>query len=378
MIIRSKIITDRWLDYSPGRRVEVSPILSRSQSIEGIDINRFACKANGYLSLANTDGHIFSLLQGAATLKLHGQPQALSIDAGTHLYIPPGKKAKLSFSKASCAVHAATGESRARGENLIVHNERFLRSTRFVLTPQYLSRRAFLNRDHTLLSRSGDPVAWFHTTMFDTSGLPRNHEGMEVFKMSYDYQSEVNVVYDVKGSARVRFADHPYSAAPQQTWSHWSNLDGVTTYCLNESASDSCVEHYTDEKTGRDGCRRNRHEIYIEPGGHVSLCCLFDPGPTGLETHKPGDYSSYGPVAEVLQSKAYAEFLESNAAMDEMVQALSLARAASPDTRLDDTAHWQLYQSAIATALDTEERMVCNAGVERKDIIDAWRLTALA
>jgi hypothetical protein len=44
---------------------------------------------------------------------------------------------------------------------------------RWVITPQYLSRRIFLHHDPTLLSKSGHPVSWFHTTMFDVAGLPK-------------------------------------------------------------------------------------------------------------------------------------------------------------------------------------------------------------
>ena len=92
-----------------------------------------------------------------------------------------------------------------------------LRSSPFVelLTLQYLSRRIFLHHDPTLLSKSGNPVSLFHTTMFDVDGLPKNEDGEPVFKMSYNSRTEFNVCYDVKGIARVRMAEHPYKATNQ-------------------------------------------------------------------------------------------------------------------------------------------------------------------
>src|SRR5262249_18756391 len=145
--------------------------------------------------------------------------------------------------------------SQARGRNLLLRDETFLaacaagsQSLRWVLTPQYLSRRVFLHHDPILLSKSGNPVSWFHTTMFDVIGLPNNDEGEPVFKMSYNSRTEFNVIYDVEGEARVRFARHPYRSAGQ-VWEPWQPIDGDTTYHLNEAAGGPDEECEIDEAT---------------------------------------------------------------------------------------------------------------------------------
>src|SRR5204863_9462523 len=98
----------------------------------------------------------------------------------------------------------------ARGERLLLRDEKFIaacatrsQTLRWTLTPQYLSRRIFLHHAPILLSKSGHPVSWFHTTMFDVAGLPPNQDGEPVFKMSYNSRTEFNVCYDVEGEARV-------------------------------------------------------------------------------------------------------------------------------------------------------------------------------
>ena len=120
---------------------------------------------------------------------------------------------------------------------------------RWVLTPQYLSRRVFLYNDQTLLSKNRDPVSWFHTTMFDVNGLPVNDDGLSVFKMSYDNQTEPNVCFDVSGTARVRMAYHPYSVK-SQIWGEWQSLDNDTTYYVNEAVDSPEVEWHKNPETG--------------------------------------------------------------------------------------------------------------------------------
>ncbi len=369
-----KIITNQWTDCAYGENVRVSAILTRSSSIEGIEINRFSSESGGKLRLASRNGHIFSLLAGTASLTTKLQSRALKITAGAHVYIPPGFEASIEFSTAATAIHAAADSENSRGEELLIHHEKFLRPARFVLTPQYLSRRAFLHRDSTLLSKSGDPIAWFHTTMFDTRGLPENSEGLEVFKMSYDHQSEINVVYDVQGAAKVRFAHHPYTSSKQQTWSEWSLIDNETTYYLNESSNGESIERIFDSDGGQERCFRNRHEVFIEPAAHVSLCCLFDPGPTGHESHQPGEYSSYGPVSETLQSEQYIQFLKDTSALDNMIRSLSMQSAQDDRSPLDNSPHWPAYEAAMEKAIQTEADMISGAGAGRKTIVEPWRL----
>jgi hypothetical protein len=140
--------------------------------------------------------------------------ETLALASDVHVFLPLAAGAAFECDAGTELVHVAS--SKVRGERFLVRDETFLRacadgehSLRWTLTPQYLSRRIFLHHDATLLSTSGDPVSWFHTTMFDTAGLLPNQDGESVFKMSYNSRTEINVCYDVKGDARVRFAETP-------------------------------------------------------------------------------------------------------------------------------------------------------------------------
>jgi len=370
--VSSKIIVNNWQDSGQG--IRVSRILDRGVSCEGIDLCRYQAEEGAVIDLAADCGHIASLLEGVAMLRSGSNSTELCITAGTHIYIPPEYAGSLRFSELSSGIHAFAADNRAHGTQLLVHNERYLASTRFVLTPQYLSRRVFLNRDHTLVSRSGDRVAWFHTTMFDTQGLPPNHDGQSVFKMSYDHQTEVNVVYDVKSRASVRFANHPYVEPHEQCWSDWHSLDGDTTYYLNEGADGPKIEGHVDPDTGKERFLRNRHEIYIAPGGHVSLCCMFDPGPTGLETHQPGEYSSYAPVSETIGTRAYREFLASVAAAEDMVRTLSLAQARNGGVPDRLSPKWVEHERILDRALQAQEQLIRDSEEGRRSIMAFWRI----
>ncbi len=373
MNVSEKIILCDWEPLPESKGIRISRVLDRTINIEGVDINRVQSAGNSELSLAPADGHVFSLLRGAADLSVSCENDELTIVAGTHLYLPPKSGAKFRFSEDSYAIHVAADASQSRGDRLLVHDERFLRAARFILTPQYLSRRAFLHRDQTLLSKNGDPIAWFHTTMFDTNGLPSNIDGEDVFKMSYDYQTEVDVVYEVVRGARVRFAKHPYSTPDNQKWSQWSKIDGETTYYLNESADGNSIERHISPNSGRESCFRNRHELFIQEEGHVSLCCMFDPGPTGLETHQPGEYSSYQPVADTLRDSHYQDFLKSVEPVDEMIRTLSLRIAQDTNADLTALPQWRVYLVSMEDCLSDQANMVLNEGKRRKTIIDPWR-----
>lgn len=369
-----KIIICQWSESTTAAGVSIAKILSRSVHVEGLDVCRYLSEPGCELDLDSGDGHIFSLLKGGASLRTSLENDKLTIHAGTHVYLPPRSNARISFHEPSSAIHVAADNDQSRGKNLIVHDEKFLAATRFVLTPQYLSRRAFLHRDPTLASKSGDPIAWFHTTMFDTCGLPPNTDGVEVFKMSYNYQSEVNVVYDVGDNARVRFARHPYGDSKSQRWGEWFTLDGETTYYLNESADGDEVETRVDEVTGREETLRNKHEVYIGAGSHVSLCCLFDPGPTGLETHQPGEYSSYSPVADTVVTPKYRAFLKAVKPIDAMVRSLSLERARDPDRSLAHLPAWSIYEEQLEEARNAQAKIIRSEAEGREAIVERWRI----
>ncbi len=433
-----------------------STVLTEETSAEGLAISRYKTKPLSqqqqqqqdhgdysssseseypYMPLDNDRGHIFSLLKGSAKLKLQtddannelgiDSETPLTIAAGTHMYIPPHHHASIAFStsQSSYAIHVSGQSEYATGTKLLIRNERFARSARDTLTPQYLSRRIFTNRDETLTSKYGTKIAWFHTTMFDSTGLAVNDEGKPVFKMSYNDQTEPNVVYEVGGIGKVRFAIHPYltssssssgSDKQKQVWSDWRSIDEDVTYYLNETADGKEVEKVvkevpvdtTNKSKNKDSkaalispawpssheiqtetkisTLRNRHEVYIQPSqsqsqsAFVSLCCLFDPGPTGLEVHQPGEYSSYGPVSETVQTPEYQEFVRRMAPVDEMIDVLSLEAAKGRDDEsLKKLPQWSIFEAEKMKQLEKQTLLVdqlAKEGNGREKIVEAWRL----
>jgi hypothetical protein len=275
---------------------------------------------------------------------------------------------------------SSASDSQARGTRFLLRDETFLlacasgsQALRWALTPQYLSRRIFLHHDPTLLSKAGNPVSWFRTTMFDVAGLPENQDGEPVFKMSYNSRTECNVCYDVEGIARVRMAHHPYHSAPQ-LWGPWFTLDGESTYHLNEAAGSPDEESYFDEATQTLQCFRNRHEVFIADG-HVSLFCIFDPAPTGVENHRPGEYSDYEPLQKVFGTKSYQTHQREIAKFDEMVDSLSLAKAVGALDTFIGTPAWQLYLKGreVQAAIESELRKaLLSEGTGRNRVLERW------
>jgi hypothetical protein len=209
--------------------------------------------------------------------------------------------------------------------------------------------------------------------MFDVSGLPKNEDGQPVFKMSYNSRTEVNFCYDVKGTARVRMAQHPYREA-KQVWGPWLLLDSESTYHLNEAAGGPEEECRIDEATRTSRTLRNKHEVHIVEG-HVSLFCLFDPAPAGIERHRPGDYSDYEPLAQLLGTKPYETYQREIEKYDEMVDRLSVAKGIGALDRLKGTLPWGLYlrgrkaQAAIETEL---ARKLAFEGNRREQVLARW------
>jgi len=379
-----KIIRNAW------RRVSSDPyaaarILSADRHPEGFDVDRVRFVERGVLSLDPKAGHLVSVItgNGKAARPEDGQAE-LRLEAGVHLYIPPGHPFAVEAEVGTELVSVSCPDaSRARGTELLVRNERYLAACavpslplRWILTPQYLSRRIFLHHDRTLLSRSGNPVSWFRTTMFDVEGLPGNEDGEPVFKMSYNSRTEFNVCYDVKGTARVRMALHPYSDS-KQPWGPWHSLDGDATYHLNETAGGPEEESRIDEKTGKKRHLRNKHEVFIADG-HVSLFCLFDPAPTGAERHKPGEYSDYEPLSEIVGTDWYEVQQNEMGRFDEMVDRLSLARALGGAGTLAGSKMWDICLRGREAQRSLESRLAAKAAAEapgRERVIRPWMQT---
>jgi hypothetical protein len=376
-----KLIKNIW-HRKLGEPFARAQILKHEIHPEGLDVDRLRFLATGQLEPESSVGHIVSVLQGGGSLHLMGDGQrTLRLEPGVHVYLPPGLEAALDVQAGTELLRVSSpSATQTRGEKLLLRNEAFLaacasgsQSLRWILTPQYLSRRIFLYHDPVLLSKSGHPVSWFHTTMFDVSGLPRNEDGQSVFKMSYNSRTEVNFCYDVQGTARVRMAQHPYREAGQ-LWGPWLTLDGDSTYHLNEAAGSSQEERRLDEATQTWRTCRNKHEVYIVDG-YVSLFCLFDPAPTGVERHQPGAYSDYEPLAQVLGTKPYEIHQREIARYDEMVDQLSLARAMGKVDAFHGTPVWELYERGrkAQAAIETElVKGLAADGDGREGILARW------
>ena len=309
-----KLIRNDW-HCNSGEPFFCAQILKHDIHPEGLDLDRIRFLEAGCFAPRSKVGHIISVLRGGGKLQSAGdERRTFKLEPGVHLYLPPGLEFILDAEQGTellCV--SSSSASQARGKKLLLRNEAFLaacasesQSLRWILTPQYLSRRIFLHHDPTLLSKSGHPVSWFHTTMFDVAGLPKNEDGQPVFKMSYNSRTEVNVCYDVQGTARVRMAQHPYRET-KQLWGPWLSLDGESTYHLNEAGGGPEEECRIDEATKTSQTFRNKHEVHIVEG-HVSLFCLFDPAPAGIERHRPGDYSDYEPLSQLLGTQVYEAY----------------------------------------------------------------------
>jgi hypothetical protein len=191
--------------------------------------------------------------------------------------------------------------------------------------------------------------------------------------MSYNSRTEFNVCYDVKGTARVRMAQHPYHEA-KQLWGPWLPLDGDSTYHLNEAAGSPEEECRIEEASQASQFLRNKHEVHIV-NGHVSLFCLFDPAPTGVERHRPGEYSDYEPLSQVLGTKPYETYQQKIAIYDEMVDRLSLAKAMGALSTLHGTPIWELYLRGREAQVAIESELAKTLAAEgngREQVLAPW------
>jgi hypothetical protein len=376
-----KLIKNDWR-RRPEEPFARARILSHEAHPEGLDVDRIRFLDVGSVKPDPQVGHIVSVLRGSGGLRVPSDRNgALRLESGVHCYLPPGFEASIDAEPGMELLRASGASgSQARGTELLLRNEVYLaasasgsHSLRWVLTPQYLSRRIFLHHDPVLLSKSGNPVSWFRTTMFDVSGLPKNDQGEPVFKMSYNSRTEFNVCYDVQGRARVRMALHPYREA-QQAWGPWLPLDGNSTYHLNEAAGGPEEERRIAAEARAAQFFRNKHEVHIVDG-HVTLFCLFDPAPTGIERHRPGAYSDYEPLSQVVGTKAYQIYQEEIARYDRMVLELSMARARDRLEEVQGTTAWELYlegREAQAAIEDELVRTLAAEGDGRQRVVGRW------
>jgi hypothetical protein len=380
-----KLVKNDWR-REVGEPFAIAHILRHDMHPEGLDVSRIRFLEAGRLTLESGVGRVISVFRGRGRLHLGpDDSQSLYLETGIHFYLPPGLTAVLDAEPGTELVRVSSPTAlQARGKQPLFRDERFLaacalrsQSLRWILTPQYLSRRIFLHHDATLLSKSGHPVSWFHTTMFDVTGLPKNEDGEPVFKMSYNSRTEFNVCYEVKGAARVRMALHPYRDVNQK-WAPWLSLDADSTYHLNEAAGSCDEECSVHNFSQTKQFLRNKHEVHIVDG-HVSLFCLFDPAPVGIERHRPGEYSDYEPLSQILGTQMYETHQRAIASYDEMVDRLSVARAAGELSPLYDTPIWQLYLQGrnAQERMETELKNTLAAeGTTRASVLLPWMLSA--
>jgi hypothetical protein len=380
-----KIIKNEWR-CKTGEPFAHARILSHDIHPEGLDVDRMRFLKDGSFIPESSFGHIISVLHGSGRIQLDDNNKKFyQLEKGVHLYIPPGMDILIEANTGTELIKVSGPSStQTRGKKFILRNEIFLSACasvaqplRWILTPQYLSRRIFLHHDPVLLSKSGNPVSWFHTTMFDVTGLPDNENGVPVFKMSYNSRTEFNVCYKVKGTARVRMAEHPYRKL-NQCWGSWLALDGESTYHLNEAAG--CPEEERDVLTQTRQTLRNKHEVQIVDG-HVSLLCLFDPAPTGLERHRPGEYSDYEPLSEVIKSGALETYQREITRYDEMVDQLSLAKALGKLNTLQGTPIWDLFLQGREAQISYETKLsdtLTMEGKGREQVLAPWMLTSFS
>ncbi len=357
-------------------------ILNHAIHPEGLDVDRMRFFKPGRFTPNPGLGHIFSVLKGNASLILLAEHnRSLNLESGVHIYLPPGLECVLMIESETELLHAAGGQPwQAGGYRLLLRDEQFLsacatagQSLRWILTSQFLSRRIFLHHDQALLSKSGNPVSWFRTTMFDVAGLPPNEDGEPAFKMSYNSRTEFNVCYDVRGDARVRMAMHPYKQSGQ-VWTPWQKIDGDSTYHINETFGGPEEECCFDEATQSQKMLRNKHEVYIN-NGYVTLFCLFDPAPTGVEKHKPGEYSDYEHISHVLGTPAYENHRREIRKFDDMVEQLSFAKASGKLDTFTGTPQWDLYQQGLESQQFIETELSNSLAAEangREKILARW------
>lgn len=371
-----KVIRNVW-EPSPVPGLSWARILRPEERPEGLGAERWRAD-RPVDTTPRPEPQLLSVLKGH--LELSVEENGLQLPKGSHLYLPAG-------SARSMRVHAGTElaivwaprPEQARGRRVLVRDEQFVqacaaegRALRWTLTPQYLSRRIFLHHDETLLSKSGQPISWFHTTMFDVSGLPPNEEGTSVFKMSYNSKTEFNLCYQVQGDAKVRMALHPYRGAGQ-SWGPWQRLDGDTTYHLNE-AKGGPEEEQLPGPDGQLKPHRNKHEVSAV-GGHVSLMCVFDPAPSGIERHRPGDYSDYEPIEQVLGTPAYEDHRRLLGPFDVMVDRLSWAKATGQLEAERSSPEWARYQGGRQSQQALERALLDGLDPERRAALGPWLLS---
>lgn len=385
--------------------VELFKIMDKNTDIFGVDTIRVKIPSNKKFKLNNSEGHIITVIYGKGVLKINSISDTLTTEKGSHMFIPLNENAEFeSKSEDFELVVLSASKENVTGKKFLIKNNLFLKIStsedtllRWITTPQYLSRRVFLHHESTLVSKIGFPVSWNNTTMFDCTGLPLNDVGLPVFRMSYNNNTEINCCYDVPITSKVRYAKHPYKTntnntdnnnnTVKQEWSDWADIDSNTTYSLVETAEQAEIITETLEITetkdkdngiSKDNnnsstttvtkAHRNKHEIFIPEKSYVSLCCMFDPGITGIEKHIKGQYSDYVPVSETIKTQSYKDYLQILTQVDIMIESLSLDYALGKDIKKNE------YYEAFKNGLEKQKEIENQLMLTNPERVEAMKL----
>jgi hypothetical protein len=143
---------------------------------------------------------------------------------------------------------------------------------------------------------------------------------------------------------------------------------------LNEAAGCPEEERRFEEGISEPQHLRNKHEVYIRDG-YVTLFCLFDPSPIGIERHRPGEYSDYEPMSQVLGSKSCEDYQREITKYDEMIDQLSMAKAMGRLDSFHGSPLWELYIHGrdVQIAIESKLMNTCAKNDARRAcILSEW------
>ena len=99
------------------------------------------------------------------------------------------------------------------------------------------------------------------------------------------------------------------------------------------------------------------------------------PAPAGVENHRPGEYSDYEPLSQVLGTKLYETHQREIKRYDEMVDRLSIAKATGALSTLHGTPDWDLYLQGREAQVAIESELAKKLAAEgngREQVLAQW------
>ena len=122
-----KLINNDWHRES-GESFDRAKILRHEIHPEGLDVDRIRFFEAGCLTLRSSLGYVISILRGIGRLHIKSNDkQTLYLEAGVHLYIPPGPESVLEAEPGTELLCVSSpSASQANGKKLLLRNETFL------------------------------------------------------------------------------------------------------------------------------------------------------------------------------------------------------------------------------------------------------------